>query len=403
MFLLAAEIWQALWIQRTLDGWYESWIPAAAAAQCAAGTDDLGRHVLQHAVEFRELKKSYGTALALDTIDLSISSGEFFTLLGPSGSGKTTLLNIVSGMVSPTSGFVFIDGRDVTNVPPRLRNLGMVFQNYALLPHMSVFDNVAFPLRIRKLPKKDIERSVMEMLEMVRLKDFAHRKPKELSGGQQQRVSIARCLVYKPNLILMDEPLGALDKKLRHQLQLEIKRIHEELGVTILYVTHDQEEALVLSDRICVMNHARIEQVGTPNMLYFRPTNEFVADFLGESNLVCGTIGEARGEIAEVRTSDGAIVRCTLRQPTGRGKDIKILIRPESVQLTPAQQGDFGLRGVVQDCAFIGHAIRYTVQVGTQRLTGFRNSGAGNQVFEPGDQVWVAWSPSEAISLASAT
>ncbi|MGL3210590.1 ABC transporter ATP-binding protein [Bradyrhizobium sp. BR 1433] len=238
---------------------------------------------LQATLQFCDLRKSYGSAVALDKINLSIATGEFLTLLGPSGSGKTTLLNIVSGMVVPTSGAVLIDGHDVTNIPARDRNLGMVFQNYALMPHMTVFDNVAFPLRMRKFAKKDVERHVMAALDLVRLRDFAQRKPKELSGGQQQRVSIARCLVYKPKLILMDEPLGALDKKLRHQLQFEIKKIHQELGVTILYVTHDQEEALVLSDRICVMNHARVEQVGTPNDLYFRPTNEFVADFLGDS------------------------------------------------------------------------------------------------------------------------
>jgi putative spermidine/putrescine transport system ATP-binding protein len=356
----------------------------------------------QAAVEFRELRKTYGTALALDRIDLTIGSGEFFTLLGPSGSGKTTLLNIVSGMISPTSGSVLIDGRDVTNVPPRDRNLGMVFQNYALLPHMTVFDNVAFPLRIRKMPKAAIERAVMDILDVVRLKDFAHRKPKELSGGQQQRVSIARCLVYKPNLILMDEPLGALDKKLRHQLQFEIKKIHKEMGVTVLYVTHDQEEALVLSDRICVMNHAKVEQVGSPNDLYFRPANEFVADFLGESNLIAGALETSSGEVGRVRTSDGSMIACTLQSGSACAGRIKVMVRPESIRLSSGEQrSDLGMPGVIQDYAFVGHAIRYSVQAGGQRLTGLQNSGAGTPVLEAGSRVWVDWAPADAISLAA--
>jgi len=354
----------------------------------------------QAAVEFRELRKTYGTALALDRIDLTIRQGEFFTLLGPSGSGKTTLLNLVSGMITPTSGSVLIDGRDVTNVPPRDRNLGMVFQNYALLPHMSVFDNVAFPLRIRKMPKADIEGAVMEILQLVRLKDFAQRKPKELSGGQQQRVSIARCLVYKPRLILMDEPLGALDKKLRHQLQFEIKKIHKEMGVTVLYVTHDQEEALVLSDRICVMNHAKVEQVGTPNDLYFRPANEFVADFLGESNMISGALELATGDVARVRTNDGSVVPCTLQSRSTTGT-IKVMVRPESVRLSSGGDGELGMPGVIQDYAFVGHAVRYTVQAGEQRLTGLQNSGIGTPVLETGSRVWVDWAAADAISLTS--
>lgn len=361
-----------------------------------------GRPFAQAAIDFRDLRKTYGAAVALERVNLSVGPGEFMTLLGPSGSGKTTLLNIVSGMVAPTSGSVLIDGRDVTHVPPRDRNLGMVFQNYALLPHMSVFDNVAFPLRIRRMPRREVESAVMAILELVRLKEFAHRRPKELSGGQQQRVSIARCLVYKPKLILMDEPLGALDKKLRYQLQFEIKKIHKELGVTVLYVTHDQEEALLLSDRICVMNHARIEQVGTPNELYFRPSNEFVADFLGESNLIAGAVEQSPGELARVRTGDGFLVHCTLQTTAAAGGTIKVMVRPESVRLSRLdERGEFGMLGVVQDCAFVGHVIRYTVQAGSQRITGFQNSGSGHEIIEPGNQVWIDWSPADAINVAS--
>ncbi|WP_456783952.1 ABC transporter ATP-binding protein [Bradyrhizobium sp. USDA 4516] len=357
---------------------------------------------LQAALQFCNITKSYGHGLALDNINLSIRPGEFVTLLGPSGSGKTTLLNIVSGMVVPTSGTVMIGGRDVTSVPPRERDLGMVFQNYALLPHMTVFDNVAFPLRIRKFSKCEIELAVMNVLEMVRLRDFAKRKPKELSGGQQQRVSIARCLVYKPKLILMDEPLGALDKKLRLQLQSEIKKIHEELGGTVVYVTHDQEEALVLSDRICLMNHARIEQVGTPNDLYFRPANEFVAEFLGDSNLISGTLVQCINDVARVRTNDGAVVCCRLQGKFTSGNQLKVLVRPESVQLSRIDQStEVGMEGVIQGRAFVGHSIRYTIAVGNQRLTVMQNSGAGKPMFEAFDRVWVTWSPTDAISISS--
>lgn len=374
------------------------------------GDTETGRNAIEPrtgdprypAVEFRELRKTYGSALALERIDLTIAPGELFTLLGPSGSGKTTLLNIVSGMVTPTSGCVLIDGRNVTNIPPRQRNLGMVFQNYALLPHMSVFDNIAFPLRIRKTPKREVERAVMEVLELVRLKDFARRKPKELSGGQQQRVSIARCLVYKPKLILMDEPLGALDKKLRHQLQFEIKKIHTELGVTVLYVTHDQEEALVLSNRICVMNHARIEQVGTPNELYFRPINEFVAGFLGESNFIAGGLDQLSGDIARVRAAGGSVIRCTVPAGTTTPNKIKVMVRPGSIRLSKFDQpSEFGMQGVIQDRVFVGGAVQYTVQAGEQRLTSLQNSGCDNQILEPGNQVWVDWSPGDAIALAA--
>jgi putative spermidine/putrescine transport system ATP-binding protein len=267
---------------------------------------------------------------------------------------------------------------------------------------MTVFDNVAFPLRIRKFAKRDIERDVMAALDLVRLKEFVQRKPKELSGGQQQRVSIARCLVYKPKLILMDEPLGALDKTLRRPMQFEIKKIQEGLGVTVLYVTHDQEEAFVLSDRICVMNRAGIEQVGAPNDLYFRPANEFVADFLGDSNLIPGTVDRAGDEVARVRTNDGSVICCTLQGNLTPGIQIKVMVRPESVRLSRlTQPGKFGMRGVVQERAFVGQAMRYVISVGDQRLASLQNSGSGTPTYEPWDQVWVDWSPGDAISLAS--
>lgn len=351
------------------------------------------------AVQFLGVMKNYGNVVALKDVNLSISNGEFLTLLGPSGSGKTTLLNMISGMVVPTNGQILIEGQDVTRVPPRSRGLGMVFQNYALMPHMSVFENVAFPLRIRRIAEPDIKQRVMEALALVRLSDFSGRKPKELSGGQQQRVSIARCLVYKPRLVLMDEPLGALDKKLRIQLQYEIKKIHEELGVTIIYVTHDQEEAMILSDRICIMNHARIEQVGTPRDLYFRPANEFVADFLGDSNLIIGNVEEVRDGVGYVRVPGGQIVSCSA---TGIsiGSSVKIMVRPEALRISGFnQQTGIGVPGIVEDFVFVGQAVRYLISAGTLRLTSVSNSSYGVQTFAPGEHVWVDWSHDNSITM----
>ncbi|MBB1652067.1 ABC transporter ATP-binding protein, partial [Delftia sp. UME58] len=245
--------------------------------------------------------KRYGDFVALAPTHLDVARGEFLTLLGPSGSGKTTLLSLIAGLAQPDEGRVLIDGADVTYGAPYERDIGMVFQNYALFPHMSIEENIAFPLKMRKVPAAEARRRAHEALEMVRLPHVASRLPRELSGGQQQRIALARCMVYRPAIILMDEPLGALDKKLRDQMQLEIKRIHRELGTTIVYVTHDQEEAMTMSDRICLMNGGAIEQLGTPADLYFRPRTLFVADFLGESNLLQGEVASVDGDILTVK------------------------------------------------------------------------------------------------------
>ena len=232
------------------------------------------------------LRKTYGPVVALDSIDLSVRAGEFLTLLGPSGSGKTTLLWAIAGLNEPDRGEIRIDGVDATHKPPHARDLGMVFQNYALFPHLTVFDNIAFPLKMRRRPAAETRDAVADALATVKLGHVADRYPAALSGGQQQRIALARALVYRPSIVLMDEPLGALDKNLREHLQLEIKALHGRLGLTILYVTHDQEEAMILSDRICLMDHAQIEQLGTPSELYRRPKTRFAATFLGESNLI---------------------------------------------------------------------------------------------------------------------
>src|SRR3984957_9102138 len=265
---------------------------------------DLDQTLAPPKLRAHQLCKQYGSVTALMPIDLTVATGELLTVLGPSGSGKTTLLQIISGRVEPSGGHIFIDGVDHTHTPVHRRDIGMVFQSYALFPHLTVAENVGFPLRMRRQPGAVIRRTVNAALEMVQLGHLAERMPRALSGGQQQRVALARCFVYQPSIILMDEPLGALNKKLREQMQIEIKRLHRDTGATIIYVTHDQEEALALSDRICLMNHARIEQIGTPLDIYERPRTEFAADFIGISNFFRGRLTDAD----TLRTADGDFV-----------------------------------------------------------------------------------------------
>ena len=262
----------------------------------------------KNAVEIHHLVKRFGQVTAVDDVSLSVADGEFLTFLGSSGSGKTSTLFIVAGFEDPTSGSVEIDGRSVLSVPPNERNIGMVFQRYTLFPNMSVRDNIAFPLSVRGRPQNEIDRAVAEMLDMVRLGSYAGRRPSELSGGQQQRGALARALVYRPRLLLMDEPLAALDKRLREDIQQEIRRIHRELGVTILYVTHDQEEALRMSDRIAVFSHGKIAQIGSGSDLYERPANGFVASFVGNSNMLRGRLRGVSERMASVELADGTVL-----------------------------------------------------------------------------------------------
>ena len=346
--------------------------------------------------------RHYGAVTALADIDLEVQQGEFLTLLGPSGSGKTTLLNLVSGTVAATSGRIWINGRDVTDLPSSQRGLGMVFQNYALFPHMTVAENIAFPLRVRHLPQAEISRKVAEALDLVRLPEVAKRKPKELSGGQQQRIAIARCLVYSPSLVLMDEPLGALDKKLREQMQLEIKRLHTLLGMTILYVTHDQEEALVMSDRICLMRNGHIEQLDTANDLYFRPKTVFAADFLGKSNLLDA---EAVSPDA-VRASFGPMVpglTITGLQPHRRpnGTRCKLIIRPENVRvLRDGDTADCIAQGVLEDVIFVGGVTNFRVRLPDGvRLTAKRLTAETQLSLAPGAPLRLGWNAADVVVL----
>ena len=308
-------------------------------------------------IEASNLAKRYGTTDALLPTQLQVQSGEFLTLLGPSGSGKTTLLMMIAGLVEPTGGRLLIDGKDATYAPPGQRGIGMVFQSYALFPHMTVHDNGAYGLRMRGVPKADMQAQVKNALGMVKMSDYAHRFPKELSGGQQQRIALARCFAYNPSVILLDEPLGALDKKLREHMQLEIRRLHQELGATFIYVTHDQEEALTMSDRVCLMNHARIEQIGTPADLYDRPATQFAAGFIGQSNLLLGKHESTqRFEFGNVQIP---LLGQTAAAPGTTPANL--LIRPECVTLTAPGAGK--LQGQVTEVVFLGSELRVLINL----------------------------------------
>jgi putative spermidine/putrescine transport system ATP-binding protein len=340
------------------------------------------------------LGKRYGNALALAATDLQVREGEFLTLLGPSGSGKTTLLQLISGLVEPTEGRLLIDGNDATALPPGKRGVGLVFQSYALFPHLTVFDNVAYPLRMRGWAHARIASAVEAALRTVRMEAFANRYPRELSGGQQQRIALARCFVYKPQVILLDEPLGALDKKLREHMQLEIRQLHKELGATFIYVTHDQEEALTLSDRICLMNHACVEQIGTPEEIYDRPATRFAADFIGHSNIL---EGERRvgpdGQLTLVYNGG------ELPIPPGENdlpERFAVLVRPESARLTEPHAGL--VKGTIEQLIFIGPELRVIVALKGNRPFIVRSTRDASPRI--GDPVGISWDVAAATPLA---
>ena len=312
------------------------------------------------AIELRQVAKHYGPVRAVDEVSCRIDEGEFVTILGPSGSGKTTMLNLIAGLVDPSGGRIFIGGRDVTEMPAAQRNIGLVFQSYALFPNMTVEGNVAFPLEVRRLPRRAIRQRVEEALRLVRLTGLEARRPSELSGGQQQRVALARALVFEPHILLLDEPLAALDRKLRDEVRLELRRIQRTLGVTTILVTHDQDEALSLSDRLLVLDHGRVQQVGTPDDLYLRPANRFVADFLGTANLMQGVLhhGPAGGEL---HLPNGAAM------PVGDvaaadGEQVCALLRPERIALHPCTTPG-GLKLTVTERVYHGQTVRYHLRL----------------------------------------
>src|SRR5215204_3439429 len=291
------------------------------------------------AIGLRAVTKRYGAERVVDQVTLDIFPGEFFSLLGPSGSGKTTTLMMIAGFATVDEGAVTVDGRDIAGAPPQRRGFGMVFQNYAIFPHLNVFENVAFPLRARRLPAEQIRERVAWALGLVRLERFGDRFARQLSGGQQQRVASARAIVFQPKVVLMDEPLGALDKNLRYEMQVEIKDIQRRLGMTVVYVTHDQEEAMNMSDRIGIMNRGRVEQVGAPTEIYERPTSTFIGRFLGEANLLEGELREIAGQHATIILAGQTEFRATVPKPIAPGTRVSQFVRPERVQLLGADGG----------------------------------------------------------------
>jgi len=363
------------------------------------------------AIELRQVTKRYGEERVVDAVSTRIAPGEFFSLLGPSGSGKTTTLMMIAGFAAVDEGAILVDGVDIVAVPPQRRGFGMVFQNYAIFPHLNVFDNIAFPLRARKLPNDQVKARVKEALELVRLERFADRFSRQLSGGQQQRVAIARAIVFHPNVVLMDEPLGALDKNLRYQMQVEIKEIQRRLGMTVVYVTHDQEEAMNMSDRIAIMNSGRVEQVGQPAEIYDNPSSEFIARFLGEANLIEGTIEEIREGEATLRTAGGLALRG--RSPGGveLGALARLFVRPERVRIGYLQDGavqeealgDGAVNAVharLLHTSFLGNILRHVAEVAPDvRITvDVQNSSDG--LLRPAEgPVRLSWRTADSVIL----
>jgi spermidine/putrescine ABC transporter ATP-binding subunit len=325
------------------------------------------------AVAVAGLSKRYGSFPAVDSVDLTVRAGEFVSLLGPSGSGKTTLLMMMAGFEMPSAGSIQVGGRDFTFTPPNKRGIGMVFQRYALFPHMSVAENIGFPLKMRGDSKGSIAGKVERALALVRLEGFGGRMPGQLSGGQQQRVAVARAIVFEPPVLLMDEPLGALDKKLREELQIEIKKLHDDLGLTVIYVTHDQEEALTMSDRIAIMNGGRIEQLGAPRDLYDAPGNRFVADFIGKMNFIAATIGMLSDTTVGLKISDAELrlprEACAGFEPEA-GRPIRLAVRPEQVRIAPsgADDGGAAVLGVIETSIFVGAHTTLIVRLGSGEL-----------------------------------
>ena len=349
------------------------------------------------------LEKRFGAVRAVDGITLDVLPGEFLTLLGPSGCGKTTTLRMIGGFELPTAGRILLRGSDVTNDPPDRRPVNMVFQNYALFPHLDVGDNIGFGLRRRNVEKGEIRRRVAEALDLVGLASYEKRRPNQLSGGQQQRVALARALVNRPNVLLLDEPLGALDLKLRKRLQLELKRIQGDVGITFVYVTHDQEEALTMSDRIAVMHAGRVEQLGTPEELYDRPATRFVADFIGTTNLLSGSVESIDGSIALVRLAGGDACRVAAAD-LRPGQSVELSIRPESIVLK-ASNGTAAsvagpLKAHVEQVAYLGGSVQYQVRTegGLAITIAAPKVGERHAV---GSDVDIAWSPAEALVLGA--
>ena len=363
-------------------------------------------------VRLDRVTKRFGDVTAVDDLTLEVQQGEFFSLLGPSGCGKTTTLRMIGGFEEVTAGTIHLAGTDVTELPPFKRATNTVFQNYALFPHLDVFENIAFGLRRRRTPVAEIRHQVAFMLELVDLPGYEHRKPNQLSGGQQQRVALARALINNPRVLLLDEPLGALDLKLRKQMQVELKRIQSEIGITFIFVTHDQEEAMTMSDRIAVMRNGRIEQLGAPEELYERPQTDFVAGFLGVSNLLDADVAGRDAPFAELRLADGTMLRAPAANVNGADR-VRLGIRPEKLRVVPlgdnsaaAESGTNAIEGTVLDASYIGVSTQYLVETADgHRLTVYaqnlETSGAAEALAD-GQRVRLTWKPQHTFVIGPA-
>jgi len=353
-----------------------------------------------HSLVLTSLTKTYGGLAAVDDIALQVPGGEFLTLLGPSGSGKTTLLMMIAGFVQPTGGDIFVDDRRITDLAPERRNFGMVFQGYALFPHMTVAENVAYPLRVRGIPRAEAEVKVDAALALVRLGGFEGRYPKQLSGGQQQRVAIARALVFDPDILLFDEPLGALDRQLRAEVQMELKALHRRLGTTFIYVTHDQEEALSMSDRVVIFNRGKIVQAGAPGELYERPRTRFVAEFLGTSNCIKGQLIEQVRDSCRIEVGQCQIVHAG--RPMSGACDILMAIRPEHLDLAPTEPigTPNRVKGRVLQAAYHGPTSQVMVETEIGPMTVMCLNQKTLTELTPEKPVWISWSPEASVLLS---
>jgi len=354
-------------------------------------------------VTFERVQKSYdGETLVVKDLNLTMPKGEFLTMLGPSGSGKTTCLMMLAGFETATHGEILLNGKPINNIPPHKRGIGMVFQNYALFPHMTVAENLSFPLEVRKIGKSEREEKVERALDMVQMGKFGSRRPAQLSGGQQQRIALARALVFEPELVLMDEPLGALDKQLRETLQFEITRLAHDLGITTVYVTHDQTEALTMSDRVAVFDDGRIQQLASPDVLYEQPQNSFVAQFIGENNTMEGVVQEIKGDTCIVRLDGGEVIDAKPVNVTKVGERTRVSIRPERVEFNKErlQPGAHTLKAEVLEFIYMGDIFRTRLRVAGNEDFVVKTRNAPDQVrLKPGQQIDIGWLPEDCRAL----
>lgn len=354
------------------------------------------------------VSRQFHDNIALAKVDLEVKEGEFFSLLGPSGCGKSTLLNILAGFLEPTSGVVYIGGDNVTNLPPYRRNIGMVFQNYALFPHLTVFENVAYGLKIKKLSKKEIKEIVMESLALVQLTDFAQRRPHQLSGGQQQRVAIARALAIKPSVLLLDEPLSNLDAKLRKEMQFELRNIQQSVGITTILVTHDQEEALSLSDRIGVLGNGYLQQVGTPLEVYRYPANKFVAEFIGQVNLMTATLqsldtnkNDAKVIVNEYFINDKEPLSLNIHQDLLQKDktELLLMLRPERIQVSLSANTGKSVEATLLEASYIGNALRLKVELAKGELVIHTPDHIFSTLPQKGEKLYISWNEEDVVPL----